>query len=707
MAQSPPDRPVSPAAQSGRIDEIVGLNVWLFAAAGWVAWVWFGDREFGPLHLAALAGLVLALAVLARRGWFKLFGPVLFYEGLRASRRARFFLLRWLYAVGLLLLLLWVHSLWSLEMRYSAAAEQPYKQQAKLAQEFFYAFAAVQFAVVVLLTPAYVAGGIAEEKEKRTLEFLLATDLRGREIVFGKLLARLGNLALFVMTGLPVLSLMQFFGGIDPGLLLASFAVTALTACSLAALGILLSVQRRRARDAIVLTYLAAAGYVAIASLSLTVPPLWAQYHQEVARQNPANPTAQVPYYDAIKTTVDWLNAGNPIDGFIDIAKVISFGGAVGPVLGEVVQRYAIFHGLFTAGCVGLALVRIRPVALKQVGESANKKKRRFAVFRPRRRRPVGTRPMLWKEIWIEGGLRFGWFGRILVALVVGISFIPLVIMVYLFFFDPNVPHGLVSNVWRQFGEGVNIWVRCVNVAVSTLMLLGVAVRAAGSIGSERDRDTLTSLMTSPLTAAEIVLAKVIGSLSSVRLFLIWIGVVWAIGLGTHLVGRVFGVTDGGIHWIAVPLQVIAWLCPALFLAALGLYFSAACKTTLRAITWTVFGALVALGGHWVCGGMGCYLPLSVMNVRDRDFEWLVNLEIGLSPPVLFGAVATPDPNDLFKQTNETTVMMSVIAQIIWIVGALLVASRAHVKFRRLTNRFERFDPLRRGPPPPVLAVNQ
>ena len=35
-----------------------------------------------------------------------------------------------------------------------------------------------------MLTPAYVAGAISEEKDRKTLEFLLATDLRNREIGF-------------------------------------------------------------------------------------------------------------------------------------------------------------------------------------------------------------------------------------------------------------------------------------------------------------------------------------------------------------------------------------------------------------------------------------------------------------------------------------------------------------------------------------------
>ena len=52
-------------------------------------------------------------------------------------------------------------------------------------------FLLVQAAVVLSLTPLFVAGSIVEETERRTLEFLLATDLSPREIVLGKLWPRL------------------------------------------------------------------------------------------------------------------------------------------------------------------------------------------------------------------------------------------------------------------------------------------------------------------------------------------------------------------------------------------------------------------------------------------------------------------------------------------------------------------------------------
>ena len=66
---------------------------------------------------------------------------------------------------------------------------------AALRQTFFYTVPGHPVrTVILLLTPAYTAGAVAEEKERRTLEFILATDLRNREIILGKVLSRLLNL---------------------------------------------------------------------------------------------------------------------------------------------------------------------------------------------------------------------------------------------------------------------------------------------------------------------------------------------------------------------------------------------------------------------------------------------------------------------------------------------------------------------------------
>ena len=121
--------------------------------------------------------------------------------------------------------------------RYRGGGQIRPKDLSRLAETFFSVYMVVQFILVCILTPAAVAGAIADEKERRTLEFLLATDLRDREILFGKLASRVGSLLLFLLAGLPILGLMQFFGGIDPDLVLAGFAATFATVLTLAAVG--------------------------------------------------------------------------------------------------------------------------------------------------------------------------------------------------------------------------------------------------------------------------------------------------------------------------------------------------------------------------------------------------------------------------------------------------------------------------------------
>src|SRR5947209_6855672 len=79
-------------------EERAGLALLVVGAGCLLAW---GDN-FLLAHQVLLAGLLLAaLAFLGRRGWLKLFGPVLFYDLVCTARRRRYFLVRILYAVGL------------------------------------------------------------------------------------------------------------------------------------------------------------------------------------------------------------------------------------------------------------------------------------------------------------------------------------------------------------------------------------------------------------------------------------------------------------------------------------------------------------------------------------------------------------------------------------------------------------------------------
>ena len=187
---------------------------------GVAAALWYYGGRFTTTIQSILWGvLVLLAAVLLRRGWLKLFGPMLFYDMVTISRRGRYVLMRTLYS---LLLFCFLFGIFLRHLdRYGGLAH--YASASRIAQDYFEAFMVVQLIAVLLLTPAYVAGSIADEKTRRTLEFILATDLRNREIVLSKLGSRLANLTVFILTGLPILSFLQFLGGVDPNLVLAGF----------------------------------------------------------------------------------------------------------------------------------------------------------------------------------------------------------------------------------------------------------------------------------------------------------------------------------------------------------------------------------------------------------------------------------------------------------------------------------------------------
>jgi ABC-2 type transport system permease protein len=63
---------------------------------------------------------------------------------------------------------------------------------------------ALQYALIILITPAVTANAITLEKEQQTWDMLLYTSLTPGEIIFGKLIARLAMLCLLLVLFLPI-----------------------------------------------------------------------------------------------------------------------------------------------------------------------------------------------------------------------------------------------------------------------------------------------------------------------------------------------------------------------------------------------------------------------------------------------------------------------------------------------------------------------
>ncbi|MBL8799012.1 MAG: ABC transporter permease subunit [Planctomycetia bacterium] len=641
---------------------------------------WLRSRLTPAQQVVAWLLLAVLLAALMRRGWLKLFGPVLFYDMVRVSRRSRYFIFRALYVTGLLLILSWVWLVWRWDYNYMQGGNA-IRMMAAFAEVLFYTFMIVQLSLSAILTPAYVAGSIAEEKDRKTLEFLLATDLRNREIVLSKLAARIANLMMIVLAGLPVLAFLQFFGGIDPDLLLASFAATVLIILSLAGVSMLCSVHSKKPRDAIILTYLLVVAYHCVAFLAFVFGAWLGKEFPgllDIGINVPWLGTADEPYQLTLMAPFNALNAGNLPLALGQIGMGLDRGQLLSDLLPDMLRDFAIFHGLIALTTTVLAVLRLRRVALKETYGENQKLALHWRIFgRP----GVGNQPMLWKEIFAEPGLRFRWLGKIMLGILVLLSFLPICFIFLEFYRSAAWMNGVNYN-WRreQFHEAMNVFVRSVGTIVASLGLLAVAVRAAGSLSGERDKQTLDGLLTSPLDASTILFAKWAGSIASIRWLWVWLGGIWLVGL----IGQ-------GLHVLAVPFVLAAWLVYAGVFAAIGLWYSLVCRTTLRATMWTLLTTVFVGGGHWVVWLFCCLLPMEMSrSYGGNDLEYLAKFGAGQTPPavLVFLSFYEGDFKHTYRMDDEIELIgFSILGLGTWTMAGLVLGTLLHHRFREMTLR--------------------
>src|SRR5262249_9304424 len=140
----------------------------------------------------------------------------------------------------------------------------------------------------------------------------------------------LANLGLFLLVGLPVLSLLQFLGGVDPNLVLAGYAGTILTTLSLGSLSLLNSAYAGRVRGAVFLTYLEAGAYLLITSLG----------------------SAPWGGWGGSFTPATWLGGGNPLVAGVRLQTALEAPGAtLDDELPAVLRDFVIFHAVVAAAC--------------------------------------------------------------------------------------------------------------------------------------------------------------------------------------------------------------------------------------------------------------------------------------------------------------------------------------------------------------------
>src|SRR5688500_16877589 len=105
---------------------------------------------------------------------WRVFGPILPSDLLTSSRRGRWYLLR-IVLTGLMFFVFWqAASRYDTSLHWSGSREGA---KADFAQGFCNSFASIHITAALLLATAFLGGAIADERRRRILEFMFATDL--------------------------------------------------------------------------------------------------------------------------------------------------------------------------------------------------------------------------------------------------------------------------------------------------------------------------------------------------------------------------------------------------------------------------------------------------------------------------------------------------------------------------------------------------
>ena len=110
----------------------------------------------------------------------------------------------------------------------------------------FGVFALLQLTLGMFFATLFTAANIAQEKDRRTLILLLMTDMRSRELTYGKLLASLLVVGVLVAASIPVFCALRLLGGVTWAQVFRSEAIIASTILAAGAWGCMVAFWREK-----------------------------------------------------------------------------------------------------------------------------------------------------------------------------------------------------------------------------------------------------------------------------------------------------------------------------------------------------------------------------------------------------------------------------------------------------------------------------
>lgn len=341
--------------------------------------------------------------------------------------------------------------------------------QPQAAQRLVDLFFVGQYLLASLMAPSFAAGAITGEKERRSYEMLLASPLRPGAIVLGKLFAALCHLAILMISSLPIVMLCLPLGGVSFYEVLAAYLAMISSVAMFGMISLWASSYFHRTSASLLVSYLM------ILPLALVGVLVWT----EMAQLGPIRLMLAV--------------------------TVVPIGSVVACV---VLWRAACRRLLYPPdlGSEGKEVVDLEAEARQAVGLYIKRDEFPDRLFAPPKRTTFmeeGTNPIYDKEMRSEIFAQ----GTLMLRLVIQISMlVGLVVMAVCLFLRPEYAAWYVAYV----------------LVFNTLV---GPVFSAGSVTSERERQTLDLLLTTLVTPWQMLCGKLLSGLrvsTVLTAFVLW-----------------------------------------------------------------------------------------------------------------------------------------------------------------------------------------
>lgn len=326
-----------------------------------------------------------------------------------------------------------------------------------------------QYFLVSLMTPSFAAGAITGEKERKSYEMLMASPVKPGAIVLGKLAASLVPLLQLMIGSLPIVMLCLPLGGVSPYEVGAAYLAMICSITLFAMLSLWCSSYFVRTSASLVVSYLL------ILPLAMVGVLIW-QAMQQIGEARLLVVVTVVPIACLSMSALLWADVTRRLFKAPDI------------------------------GSEGKQVIDLETEAEEAVGLYINRDEFPDRLFAPPKRTtflPENANPIYDKEIRSEIFSQ----GTLMLRLVIQISmFVALFVMAYCLYIRQQLAPWYISYV------------------LLFNMLVG-PVFSAGSVTSERERQTLDLLLTTLITPWQMLWGKLVSGLrvsSVLTSFLMW-----------------------------------------------------------------------------------------------------------------------------------------------------------------------------------------